>query len=440
MNSINLYDYWQDPFPAETKTLLRYILIRNIPIVLYTKMSPTGNKIPTNIRSVNRAYKEASTSRWQLLPLFRSFLEHRPADTMLAVQERRLLVSWDLKAIHYLRRCLRTWVLDKVPGDAIGAFLVTVLYEQDFHLDYRLTMMVRDGQTQLHIARRVLAFYQIRDEAGAPIWDNLAVYGEDTHSKPRSVQGKSAAGSSTVTKELPPRIPTPPPADPRWPLFMGALSDPEFEDLVDKLGDDDHAEEDLPPLFTGVREEDIPIIQAFRRFNIHKNDSSKDLPLPDGTDRIGYTSEQTNISQDKPLPPLPMKKSLPTLPTGKALPAYKSLLPLPPLSRPSSPNPSSVRVSTFKAGKKLRVRWADCVQSEHADIEQGKGKTDLRSSPAARRPELPVDVNANRPHPPSDVIYAYIRDPWHYNVPPPPPPLKKKAGVEDLRKARVRGD
>ncbi|KAJ5486136.1 hypothetical protein N7530_000436 [Penicillium desertorum] len=388
-------------------------------------MSPRGNKIPTNSRSANRAYKEASTSRWQLLPLLQSFLEHRPADTTLAVQERHLLVSWDLKAIHYLRRCLRTWVLDKVPGDAIGAFLVTVLYEQDFHLDYRLTMMVRDGQTQLHIARRVLAFYQIRDEAGAPIWDNLAVYGEDTHSKPPPVKSKGAAGSSAATKELLPRIPTPPPADPRWPLFMGALSDPELEDLVDKLGDDDHEEGDLPHLFTGVPEIQYP------------HDSSKDLPLPDGPDRIEYTSKQTNISQDKPLPPLPMKKSLPTLPTDKALPACKSLLPLPPSSRPSSPNPSSVRVSTFKAEKKLRVRWADCVQSEHADIEQGKGKTDQRSALAAR-PELGVEIDANQPHPPSDVIYAYIRSPWHYNVPPPPPPLKKKAGVEDLRMAGER--
>ncbi|CAG8909377.1 unnamed protein product [Penicillium egyptiacum] len=406
-------------------------------------MPPTGNKIPTNSRSPNhlsRSYKEASTSRWQLQALFQSFLEDRPADTMLAVQQRRLLVSWDLKAIHYLRICLRAWILDKVPGDAIGAFLVTVLYEQDFHLDYRLTMMVRDGQTPLHIARRLLAFYQIRDEAGAPIWDNVTVYAEDTHPKPPAVQRKSGAGSSPARKELPPRIPTPPPADPRWPLFMGALSDPEIEDLMDKLSDDDHyAEGDLPPLFTGVREEDIPIIQAFRKFNLHKNDSSKDLPASEsGTDRIEYASKQTNISQDKPLPPLAMKKPLPILPTDKALPAYKSLLPLPPLSRPSSPNPSSVRVSTFKAEKKLKVRWADCVPSENANIEQEKGKTDLRSSPAAC-PELPVDVNVNQPHPPTDIIYAYVRSPWHYNVPPPPPPLKKKAAVDDLRKARERG-
>ncbi|KAJ6125128.1 hypothetical protein N7471_012445 [Penicillium samsonianum] len=403
-------------------------------------MSPTGNKIPINSSSPahhpSRSYKEASTSRWQLQALFQSFLENRPVDTMLAVQERRLLVSWDLKAIHYLRRCLRTWILDKVPGVAIGAFLVTVLYEQDFHLDYRLTMMVRDGQTQLHIARRLLAFYQIRDEAGAPIWDNVTVYDEDAHPKLPATQRKSTAGSSAATKELPPRIPTPPPADPRWPLFMGALSDPEIEDLMDKLGDDDQrVGEDLPPLFTGVREEDIPIIQAFRRFNLHKNDSSEDIPLPEsGTDRIAYTSKQTNISQDKPLPSLPIKKPLPALPTDKALPD-KSLLPLPPLSRPSSPNPSSVRVSTFKSGKKLKVRWADCVPSKHANIEQGTDKADLRSS-AAARPKLPVNVDVNQHTPrPSDTIYAYV----HYNVPPTPPKLKKKAGVDDLRKARECG-
>ncbi|KAJ5977214.1 hypothetical protein N7501_000556 [Penicillium viridicatum] len=404
-------------------------------------MSSTGNKIPTTSSGpanpqLSRSYKEASTSRWQLEALFRTFLEDRPADTILGVQERRLLISWDLKAIHYLRTCLRTWIQDKVPGDAIGAFLVTVLYEQDFHLDYLLTMMVRDGQTQLHIARRLLAFYQIRDEAGAPIWDNVAVYAEDTHQNPPAIQRKSVAGSDITRKELPHRIPTPPPAGPRWPLFLSALSDPEIEDLMDKLDDDQHRDEDLPPLFAGVSEEDLPIIQAFRRFNLHKDDSSEDLPLPKS---VEDTSKQTDASQNKPLPSLPMipQKPLPTLPTDKAIP--RKTLPLPPLSRPSSSNPSSVRVSTFKAEKKLKVRWADPVSSGRANIEQGNGKADLPSS-AAARPEPSVNVNRPNAPGPSDPVYAYIHSPWHYNVPPPPPKLKKRAGVEDLRQARERGD
>ncbi|KGO75703.1 hypothetical protein PITC_030550 [Penicillium italicum] len=410
-------------------------------------MSSTGNKFPTNSSSpanshLNHSYKEASTSRWQLQPLFQSFLEDRPADTMLAVQERRLLISWDLKAIHYLRRCLRKWIQDKVPGDAIGAFLVTILYEQDFHLDYRLTMMVRDGQTQLHIARRLLAFYQIRDEAGAPIWDNVTVYAEDVRPKQPASHRKGVAGSSAIArKELPHRIPTPPPADPRWPLFMGALSDPDIEDLMDKLGDDDqHAEEDLPPLFTGVREEDIPIILAFRRFNLHKNDSSEDLPLPEsGSDRIELASQQTNTSQDKPLPLPALKKALPTLPIDKALPAFKPLLPLPPLSRSPSSNPSSVRVSTFKSGKKLKVRWADCMPGTQANIEQGDTEADLPSA-APARPKLPVNRNQSQPSRPEDTIYAEIRIPGHSNVPPPRPQLRRRDAVEDLRKAREGGN
>lgn len=408
-------------------------------------MSPTGNKIPTESSSpanpsLSRSYKEASSSRWQLEALFQTFLEDRPADTVLAVQERRLLISWDLKAIHYLRKCLRTWILDKVPGDAIGAFLVTVLYEQDFHLDYRLTMMVRDGETQLHIARRLLAFYQIRDEEGDPLWDNVTIYAEDAHPKPSVGQGNGAAGRPAATKGLP-RIPTSPPADPRWPFFIGALSDPEVEDLMDKLGDDDqHAEEYLPPLFTGVSKEDIPIIQAFRSFNFHKNDYSEDIPLSEpGSDQIEHISKQTDTSQDKPLPPVSMKKPLSILPTDKALSAHKSPLPLPPLSCPSSPNPSFVRVSTFKAEKKIKVRWADYVPSQHANIEQTKDTTGLLSSSRAR-PKPPVNVDDNQ-HPPrpSDTVHVFIRSPWHYNIPPSPPQLKKKAGVEDLRKARERG-
>ncbi|KAI3119681.1 hypothetical protein CBS147326_9777 [Penicillium roqueforti] len=382
-------------------------------------MSPTGNKIPTESSSpanpsLSRSYKEASSSRWQLEALFQTFLEDRPADTVLAVQERRLLISWDLKAIHYLRKCLRTWILDKVPGDAIGAFLVTVLYEQDFHLDYRLTMMVRDGETQLHIARRLLAFYQIRDEEGDPLWDNVTIYAEDAHPKPSVGQGNGAAGRPAATKGLP-RIPTSPPADPRWPFFIGALSDPEVEDLMDKLGDDDqHAEEYLPPLFTGVSKEDIPIIQAFRSFNFHKNDYSEDIPLSEpGSDQIEHISKQTDTSQDKPLPPASAHS-----PLTSALP-----LPLPPLSCPSSPNPSFVRVSTFKAEKKIKT----------------KDTTGLLSSSRAR-PKPPVNVDDNQ-HPPrpSDTVHVFIRSPWHYNIPPSPPQLKKKAGVEDLRKARERG-
>ncbi|CAI7663089.1 unnamed protein product [Penicillium glandicola] len=396
----------------------------------------SGNKIPTYSSSANRQlscfYEKASTSRWQLQALFRAFLEDRPADTLRAVQERRLLISWDLKAIHYLRRCLRTWILDQVPGDAIGAFLVTVLYEQDFHLDYMLTTMVRDGQTQLHIARRLLAFYQIRDETGVPIWDNVTIY-VDTHPNQPASQDKGAAGSSTIArKPLPHRIPTPPPADPRWPLFMGALSDPELEDLMDKLEDDEeHSAEDLPPLFTGVSEEDLPIIQAFRRFNLHKNDSSEDLPLPEsGTDQTECTSKQTDISQDKPLFSLP-RKPLPTRPTDKAF------LPLPPVSRPSSPNPSSVRVSTFKSEKKPKVRWADQVPSQHANIEQVNGRTSLHSSESSSHPTPPVDDNQLHPPRPSDItrIPAYC-----YPSPPSPSPkLKKKGGVEDLRKAGKHG-
>ncbi|CAI7639949.1 unnamed protein product [Penicillium discolor] len=396
-------------------------------------MSPTG---PINPH-LTRSYKEASTSRWQLDALFQTFLEDRPADAIRAVQERHLLISWDLKAIHYLRTCLRTWIEDKVPGDAIGAFLVTVLYEQDFHLDYLLTTMVWDGQTQLHIARRLLAFYQIRDEAGTPIWENVTIHPEDSDQNPPAIQRKSGAGSSAITrKELPSRIPTPPPADPRWPLFMGALSDPEIENLMDMLEDNQHLDEDLPPLFAGVSEEDFPIIQAFRRFNLHKNDSYEDLPPPKSrAERIEDISKQTDISQHKPLPSLPMisRKPLPTLPTEKAI--SRKALPLPPLSRPSSPNPSSVRVSTFTSEKKLKVRWADCVSGERANIEQGSDEAGLRSS-AAARPEPSVNVNQPHASDPSDTVYAHV----HYNAPPSPPKLKKKAGVEDLRQARERGD
>ncbi|KAJ5170421.1 uncharacterized protein N7500_003204 [Penicillium coprophilum] len=361
-------------------------------------MSPTGNKLITNPSSLanlhlNHCYKEASTSRWQLQALFQSFLEGRSADTLLAVQERRLLISWDLKAIHHLRRCLRAWILDQVPGDAIGAFLVTIFLCRGRSPEYTSPWQECLWMLRYH-------------------------------------------------ERFPPHIPTPLPADARWPLFMGALSDPELEDLMDRLGDgDDHAGGYSPPLFTGVREEDIPIIQAFRRFNLHKNDFSEDFPLPESrTDRIEHTSHQTNRLQDKPLPSIPIftpvRKPLRAIPIDKALP-HNPLLPLPPLSRPASPNFSSVRVSTFPSGMRPKVQGADCIPSGNANIEQRKDKTGLQSSATSRLKSTPsVNLNQQAPHP-SDITYipCYI----HHNASPAPPRLKRKAALEDLRKAREQG-
>lgn len=363
----------------------------------------------------SHCYQKACTSRWELQPLFQSFLEDRPAETVLAVRERRLLVSWDLKAIHYLRRCLKRWILDGIPGDAIGAFLVTILYEQDFHLDYRLTMMVRDEQSQVHIARRILAFYQIRDDMGEPIWDNLVIYPDlfDLHSPAtHGMNDGSPEGSRLPLSNVPP-------ADPRWPLFMGSLSEREFENLVHRLGDNQDVEEGLPPLFTGVSKEDHPIIEAFRRFTLHKNDVSKDLPVFKSSEKNGHTAK-TNMAQDKSVSS-----------------SVQNLLALPPISRPST-SASSVRVSVFKAERNPEMECVD-VATRKANVEQGKGKdqTNLNSShPPGSKPR--VDLNKPLPPIPAGLtcIPCYVMTGSETAL--PAPLLKRKPGVQDLRKAGER--
>lgn len=315
--------------------------------------------------------------------------------------------------------------MNGIPGDAIGAFLVKVLYEQDFHLDYLLTMMVRDGRDQVHIARRLLASYHIRDKAGEPIWDNLTIYPESFDSDSAAARVQDTSGKfAAATEDLPYRIPTPQPADPRWPLFMSALSDPELEDLVDKLGDSQHPDGDsLPPLFTGVRKEDVPIIEAFRRFTLHKNDASDDLPplesLESEIDKTKLTS-QTNKTQDKPL----------------LDPSFKKYLRLPPISLPRTPPPSSVRVSTFKAERTPEIQSGDEISSNSADIELVKGDTDQRSV-AASGTKPRANLNETLPQNPSS--HTYI--PCYMGVDnetPQCPRLKKKMKYGDLRKARDR--
>ncbi|KAJ5788299.1 hypothetical protein N7457_003289 [Penicillium paradoxum] len=378
-------------------------------------MSATGNKVSTKAARpldprVSQCYQEASTSRWDLRPLFQSFLEDRPTDTLLAVQNRDLLISWDIKAIHYLRQCLRAWVINRVPGDAIGAFLVIVLYEQDFHLDYRLTALVRDGQTQLHIARRILAFYQLRDLLGDPIWDNIAVYPEEYDPKSPRLGVSIAEDTAAVTEGFQCLISTPQPADPRWPHFLGSLSDKEFEDLVNQLGESQYTNgKSSPPLFTGADKRDLPILQAFRRFTIHKDDLWADLPLLQYGPVQDRHTPQTDRSQNSPLP-------------------AKPLLPLPPSPSLSPRVSSSARVSTRNAERTARTESVDRVHSKMVTIRKSKSKTDLNSSSGEKSP---INVDKPLPH----VPYYVVTDD---DIPPAVPRPLKKTGWEDLRKTRNR--
>lgn len=385
---------------------------------------PTTDSFSPETPKLVLSYMIARTSRWHLDFLFQTFLYDKAAEKILDVKFRRRAISWDLNAIHHLRRCLGAWVEDQVPGDAIGAFLVHILYEQDYHLDYRLTKMVREHQTQLYIAQHVLAFYQIRDEAGNSLWDKVAVHPDD-----------DAAGTDPgTTNELLPRIPAAEAADLRWPSFLDGLNDEELDEITNKLGENGELvdEASVSPLFSGVSEKDMHIMQSFRRFNIHSNDCLDEFPRPyEVIDAMENILQQQN---KKLLPIYPSRKPLPTSTTKRSLPRIpvEKPLPHPPVESFRVLLSQTVRVRTFNAEKKSKLRFKqDTKPGMEMNADNVQKKTHPTSS--APRPIAPACLDKALPPTPSDPDFG--SGPWNYSNPAPRPALKRKGGVEDLRSA-----
>jgi hypothetical protein len=348
-------------------------------------MSPTGTKIPGSTPSTDdikltRYYKQASTSRWDIYPLFQSFLQNRSAETIKAVQDRRLLISWDLKAIHFLRTCLQKWVLAKVPGDAIGAFLIRVLYQQDHHLLNLATLMIYTRKTQMHIARQLLVLYEISNEAGDLIWDDLAIYPDLNPNSELTVKDARRAPTDTPIKY---RLLV------QWVPYLRSLCDSEVDELVDKVEKSrDLDEEDLPPLFAAVREEDFLISQELRTIQLRKNDG---LGIQR---RTAIAEEKADRSQRQ-------------------------------LSLSSTGSGESLRVSVFQPEVPVEE------QAPGDPDEPGQGKSYMRSTLSSRarvgpKEPLPV-VPWNLGHVPCSVLPCQ-------DVPRPPAQLEKKSRIEDLRK------
>ncbi|KAJ5532344.1 hypothetical protein N7494_008896 [Penicillium frequentans] len=80
-------------------------------------------------------------------------------------------LTWDLDGVRALRELLTQWISLGVTASDIGAFLESVLYNRDEHLSGRLTQMVNTHETHTDIALDVLKHYQIRDDAGQPLWE-----------------------------------------------------------------------------------------------------------------------------------------------------------------------------------------------------------------------------------------------------------------------------
>ncbi|KAJ5352553.1 hypothetical protein N7452_001527 [Penicillium brevicompactum] len=213
----------------------------------YTDLFKPGTSISSAL-----AHKIASTSHWGSHTLFISFMADKPIEVIREVRDRQRAITWDLRSIQHLRTCLRTWTADEIPSEAIGAFLVNLLYERDYHLGYELTALVRADKTAAQVGRRAMYLYQIHDKTGKPLWDQKAV--------PKLGSGTKSLLSVSER------------ADPRWHTFLDQLSEDKLEELMDTLGDNPEDESSILTVFSGIGMTNMPIIHTFHRFAIHADD------------------------------------------------------------------------------------------------------------------------------------------------------------------------
>ena len=320
----------------------------------------------------------SSTSHWASHTLFISFMANNPIDVIRDVRDRRRAITWDLKTIAHIRNCLRSWVKDEVPADIIGAFLVNILYQRDYHLGYRLTTLVRENRTAAHIARRALAFYQVHDKAGKPLWV------QETNPKP--------------VEKSQPLIPAAEHADLRWPSFLDRLDDYKLERLIRKLGDASVDEKALSVALREVKSDEISIVQTFHRFNIHAEDS------PEVYTQLRDSAHARNSSRKAdPLSMKSLQDALPSLATEKPLPDVP-----PKGSAPSSPVPGPpVVVRTFDANKKSKTRSSHVDSTDHSQRKTHTSSTNPRvytgdfstgndAHPELRRPQKSNDLRKDR--------------------------------------------
>lgn len=327
------------------------------------------------------AHKIRSTSHWASHTLFISFMANNPIETIRDVRDRRRAITWDVKNIAHLRNCLRAWVKDEVPADIIGAFLVNILYQRDYHLGYRLTTLVRADKTAAHIARRALAFYQVHDKAGKPLWVEEKV--------------------PTPYAKSQPLLPTPEHADPRWPAFLDGLNELQLEKLLEKLPQVSADAKNLSAIFRELKHGDMSIIQTFHRFNAHSEDSpevynqlrdiakaTKDTNKTDPLSMKTLHDALPSLATEKPLPDLPPKNSPPPSPP-----------PGPPVTVRTFNSENQKTRSIFPSGTKCNATPArkDTDSTASTLVYTGDFSTPQDSQhPALRRPKKSEDLRKDR--------------------------------------------
>lgn len=201
---------------------------------------------------------------------------------------------------------------------------------------------------------------------------------------------------------------------------------------MDKLGEDGlHVEErDLPLLFNEISENDIPIIESFRRFNIHRNDCSEDFPR---LDDHRNPMKQGSRSEAMPLS-LSTRKSFPRQADKPlSLPSIAKLVSLPPVSTCKSRRCNNVHIRTFKPQKKFNLRFAlDTEPGIEISANSVQNETPISFSLSNPRSNLNKALSAT----PSDPDFGTSLRRFYTDNTAHQCALRKRQGSGNLRKAR----
>ncbi|KAJ5565037.1 hypothetical protein N7513_001279 [Penicillium frequentans] len=133
-------------------------------------------------------------------------------------------LTWDLDGVRALRELLTKWISLGVTASDIGSFLESVLYNRDEHLSGRLTQMVNNHETHTEIALDVLKHYQIRDDAGQPLWEMKGSQLGNKYSRSGEPSTPSTPGPSDLSE--PSSKPRPKRPKIRVPLLFRVASKP----------------------------------------------------------------------------------------------------------------------------------------------------------------------------------------------------------------------
>ncbi|KAJ5747887.1 uncharacterized protein N7511_009583 [Penicillium nucicola] len=106
-------------------------------------------------RSPHDFSRQSPRVRWNLSALIVSFLHDEDPEEVAGVIDGTVMIDWTSESLAHLDEMLLLWIQAKVPGDAIGVFLIFTLYDRDSHIENMLTNMVNEGFTNFDVAWNV---------------------------------------------------------------------------------------------------------------------------------------------------------------------------------------------------------------------------------------------------------------------------------------------